>query len=127
MLVGWPVATVMVLEKVPSPLATLLVVVAPGWLFTFGLIRAGWMGVRVGDEGVRVRNLTRTYDLRWDDIEYFSVGGTPTLPSAAIVNLVGGTTLPISGIQPRNRLFFPHDRTAIELAEALNAELAARR
>jgi len=127
MLVGWTAATVLVLVKVPSPAATVGVIILPGWLFAALLVRAGWMGAMPTPTGVRVRNLLRTTDIAWPQVERFSLGQTQMLPAVGRVHLVDGSVVPISGIQPRNILFFPGDESAGELIKRLNAELAERR
>lgn len=122
----WAMATVIVLEKIPSPLATLLVVVLPGWAFAWAIVRAGWMGVQVTDDGARVRNLVRTREIPWTRIDRFSVGKTQLLPAAGLAHLTDGTVIPISGIQPRNILFFPNDNSALDLVAELNTVRDAR-
>lgn len=123
---GWAMATVIVLEEIPSPLATLLVVVLPGWVFAWLIVRAGWMGVQVTDDGARVRNLVRTREIPWTRIDRFSVGKTQLLPAAGLAHLTDGTVIPISGIQPRNILFFSNDDSALDLVAELNTVRDAR-
>lgn len=122
---GWAVATVIVVERIPSPLAGLLVVILPGWAYAWAIVRAGWMGIQVNDDGVRIRNLFRTRDIPWTEIERFSVGKTQILPAAGLAHLNDGSSVPISGIQPRNILFFPNDTSALDLVAQLNAARGA--
>lgn len=127
MLISWPIYTVTILDTTSSPAAALFVVVVPGWAFALAATRASTMGVRVSAEGIRVRNLLRTRDVGWDEIAGFSMGRTTLLPVVGMLELVDGSSIPISGIQPRNILFFPGDRAAHQLVEQLNTELVAQR
>ncbi|HMS61259.1 MAG TPA: PH domain-containing protein [Solirubrobacteraceae bacterium] len=123
---GWVAATVIVIERIPSPLATLLVIVLPGWVLAWMVVRAGWTGVQVNDHGVRIRNQLRTRDIPWAEIERFSVGTAGIFPAVGLVHLTDGSTVPIFGIQPRNVVFFPNDDSALDLVAQLEAVRVAR-
>lgn len=47
-------------------------------------------------------------------------GEDPAPPGRRLAHLIDGTVVPISGIQPRNVLFFPNDNSALDLVAELN-------
>lgn len=98
-----------------------------GWsAIVFGLWRAIRTGVRAGPDGIRVRNVFTTFDLRWDDIEGFHVGPHGPWPRVLVITLADGQTRRAWGIQGPNPARRPNNRSAERVAEQLNDELRVR-
>jgi Bacterial PH domain len=84
-------------------------------------------GVLVDDEGVVIRNPTRTARFAWHEIDHIAVVHHGAYPKIAEVRLRDGQAMRAWGIQGPNPDVRPRNRSAERLVDALNAELAQRR
>jgi hypothetical protein len=85
------------------------------------------MGVRPNESGVTVRNPLKTYEVPWADIHAFRVGSYRLLRRVALMDLLGGTTIPIIGIAGPPPATRPNNQTAEILVDELNKLLGDSR
>jgi hypothetical protein len=91
------------------------------WFFLWRWVPAG---VYVDEHQIRVRNVRRTIELDWVEIERFRVGAKGFCAKIGIVELRDGTEIGIWGIQGPNPDTRPNNRDAEKLIERLNSLLA---
>jgi hypothetical protein len=84
-------------------------------------------GVVVCDDGIVIRNPTRTARVAWREVDHFAVVHHGVYPKIAEVRLRNGQAIRAWGIQGPNPDVRPRNRTAERLVDARNAELAQRR
>jgi hypothetical protein len=107
-----------------SPYVEVKIFVAASLLF-MGVVGVRFIraGIEVFESGIRVRNVFSTFELPWQDIAKFEIGGAGLFPMVCLIRLKTGETKHASGIQERTN--FPNG-SANEMAKELNAELAKR-
>jgi Bacterial PH domain len=86
--------------------------------------RLALAGVFVQNTGIRVRNLFNAFTLRWDEIEKFNIGRSGVLGAVCRIHTHDGKTLRAFGIQESHLATVGSSHPAVEIAEALNQELA---
>jgi hypothetical protein len=87
-----------------DPLPLLFFTAAWSW---FGIGRCSLAGVRVEETGLRIRNPLRTHRVQWGEIVGIKVGSKGIWPRVALVELVGGRSVHIWGLQGPNPLTRP--------------------
>lgn len=107
---------------------------APWWFIAaiaFLFIILSWRGARAAiyaeEHAVRVVNPLKTELVSWSEIERFSLGRYGPWPHVGLMELKNGSRRHIFGIQAPNPLTRPKNRSAQNLVEQLNQELAARK
>jgi hypothetical protein len=93
---------------------------------TVMLMRGAYTQVEAGAGGIRVVNYFGSNDLRWDQIDHFEIGRRRNLGSVLLIKLRSGEVEHAFGIQEMNYDKVRKRHPAVELAEALNAELQHR-
>lgn len=84
------------------------------------LIRGRRAGVRLGPDGLEVRNFLRSYFFRWSEIAWFRPGPEGGLVSVGVVLLKNGSDRPLHGLRYWER------SGPDPLIEDLNGELRHR-
>jgi Bacterial PH domain len=101
-------------------------------LFCVGLtvvcLRMAWAAVIASQDGIHVRNVFGSLDVKWGEIERFDIGQIGLLPQVCRIHTNEGRVLRAFGIQDRNiAVTRPKvERPAQKLVAELNKELAAR-
>ncbi len=92
-------------------------------------LRAARTGIFVSTASVRVANVFRSLDLRWDTIERFDIGQSGLLPQVCRIHTKDGEVLRAFGIQENNVALLRSraKRPAQKIVAELNVELARRR
>lgn len=91
-------------------------------VFLVPALRVPFHGVVVTDTYVRVRNITRTFALGWNEIERFELSRYASWPMIGVVILKNGDRIPMTGVQ-----FALATRFAQNTVAALNERLATVR
>jgi len=120
------VAEMVVLARAGHALPGIPILAALGAPFALFAV-CGLSRLSIEDRGVRVVNTRRTFLLRWNDIERFSLGRYGLLREVGIAELRDGRRVGIWGIQGPNAVRRRSTVSAKRLIGAMNAELARRR
>ena len=107
------------------PIATVFVIAGLAWVV--GSVRTLRVGVRIVEGGVRIANPLRTYSLRWEEIDDFSLEPHGRHPCVGVARLRDGREIEILGIRPRHGLVWSHTEPGQRLVDELNDLLHVRR
>ena len=98
---------------------TFAIVLSGSMPIFFFVWRGVRMSVRADQAGLHVRNLFTSFDLRWDEIKSFHIGGSGML----IITLIDGQTRRAWGVAKPNPATRPNNRSAELIAQRLNERL----
>jgi hypothetical protein len=100
---------------------------AGAWLLAAFLgLRMARLGVRIEDDGIRVRNPLSTLSIPWRAVRGFTLARS-VIGEFGIAELHNGRNIRLWGIQPANRMTSRRDRRAELAIGTLNVELQAAR
>lgn len=125
--VGYFLTELVRIGKEPKPDAALSVVLVVLMipLLPF-LLRVPVWGIVTTERFLKIRNILRTYVVRWDDVEQFELGRHDPWPCVGIAVLKDGRRVPITAIQPAYP-WSPANKFARRTIPALNKELELSR
>ncbi|MDQ3724685.1 MAG: hypothetical protein M3335_02140 [Actinomycetota bacterium] len=90
---------------------------------SFLFARLFFAGIFTSPRGIRVANIFKSFDLRWDEIQRFEMGRWKVIPRTCLIHLRDGRIKHAAGVEESAN--FPSG-SAEKMVEELNDELSRR-